>query len=186
MIFDVSPRLSPCARVTSLPALAIVVSVSSVLSVVSSFLQASLYEGLNHRGQRALGAAFGRNQIGGFLRARPTAIRRSGLVDSLGFKLKQTGLAEIVRNNGWQGQKCSGWPWLIDAKMSSSKTASVCGTMVVAPSVDHGVLSSGRFSYRSRRDTWLPTASCRFGLVDSLLVIHSVPPLRMIRRYCAL
>ena len=42
--------------------------------------------------------------------------------DSLSFKLKQTGLAEVVRNDRWQGQTRSRWPWLIDSNTFFSKT----------------------------------------------------------------
>ncbi len=46
-----------------------------------------------------LGAAVGRNQMETFFSTRPTANRRFGLVDSLSFKLKQTGDAPFRRRH---------------------------------------------------------------------------------------
>ncbi|MAG93555.1 MAG: hypothetical protein CMJ48_07380, partial [Planctomycetaceae bacterium] len=71
--------------------------------------------------------------------ARPTRWRR------------RTGLAEIVRDDGWQlttlekGQKRSGWPWLIDANVFSRKT------VLASPSAVAFASASRRASWRRMR-----------------------------------
>ncbi len=116
---------------------------------------------LKQTGDAAIVLTIGTVQQG----ARPTRWRR------------RTGLAEVVGNGRWQGQKRSGWPWLIDRNMFCSKTASASPSAVAFASASRP--ASWRLMRRQRRKGRPPLSSrAEVCLVIVEFSMQSLPTIR--------